>query len=159
MSGRADLVAGITQDHRPHQVRPFGRHPLRDHAPDRQTADDDILGFEMLDQRNQVIDVIIHGDFGVAQFRETMATLVIGDDAVVSNHPDDHVAPDPVVRAKRIGEDDRGFVRGRADHLMMDDDTVQAGKLHGEASFRDDLSDWMPDLRDRRPARKQNAVQ
>ena len=52
--GRADLVGGVHEHEAAHQIGPGARQRLRDHAADREAADDGLPGPAGIEQRGQI---------------------------------------------------------------------------------------------------------
>ncbi len=128
--GSADLVGGVAKDERAHQIRPSLVERLRDQPADGEAANDGVLDVEQIKQPGEIGGVILDRIRHLADIGEAMATLVVEHDSEIAGEPDDHVAPDAEIRAKRIGKDKHRLVTGSTDDLIMDRDVVDTGELH-----------------------------
>ena len=84
----------------------------------------------MVDNRHEVVDVAVDGHGTGAEVRETVAALVVEEQAVVLGEMRRHLVPDPEVGAERVREGQDGLFLGVADQFGMDNGIVALDKDH-----------------------------
>jgi hypothetical protein len=124
------ILCAVSQRISLHQFRALVIHRLRDHSAHRKTAEERILHRKQIEQAEEVGCVIIDRVGHLADGRQSVATLVVEHDRIVTSQSDDNIAPDPEVGSERVDENDNWLVGRPAYQLVMDRCIVDACELH-----------------------------
>jgi hypothetical protein len=113
--------------------------PLGDLAADRHAANDGFAGPDVIKQRREIVDMVVHAVRRFAEVGEPVAAKVVEQDGKLSGETNDDIAPDAEIGAKRIDEDDERSGARCPDHLVVQRYIVQARELHSMVLVRSEV--------------------
>lgn len=86
----------------------------------------------MIEKAREIGDMVIKRIGWLSEIRQTMATLIIGENAEISGKFRKLVIPDAAIGAERVGKHQKRLVSPRKRKIVMDDDAVNRRELHAK---------------------------